>query len=156
MRAIAVQVDQVSGVGTLINPGDYVDMLVGFTGNNFPVVTINPTDQSITQIPTQGTSVKLLLQGMQVLCRQLPPPARPRTASPREARRPQSDDLAHRPAGDRDPRGHPQQSEVVKFSQLDGSISLVLRSGQDFPIDPATGVVIPPPGRDHRARPSRS
>ena len=39
----------------------------------------------------------------------------------------------------------PTQAEVIKFSQLDGSISLVLRSGQDFKIDPATGVVIPPP-----------
>ena len=31
-----------------------------------------------------------------------------------------------------------QQAEVIKFAQLDGSISLVLRSPDDF-IDPATG-----------------
>jgi hypothetical protein len=30
-----------------------------------------------------------------------------------------------------------QQAEVIKFAQLDGSISLVLRSAEDF-IDPAT------------------
>ena len=36
----------------------------------------------------------------------------------------------------------PQQVEVIKFAQLDGSISLVLRSPDDF-IDPETGEVIP-------------
>src|SRR6185369_17919658 len=75
LRAIAVQVDQVSGVGTIINTGDYVDMLVGFTGDKFPVVTLNPQDQSISVVSgLNGTSVKLLLEGMQVLGRQLPPP----------------------------------------------------------------------------------
>jgi Flp pilus assembly protein CpaB len=75
MRAISVQVDQVSGVGTVINTGDYVDLLVGFTGDKFPVVTVNPQDQSISVVSgLNGTSVKLLLEGMQVLGRQLPPP----------------------------------------------------------------------------------
>jgi Flp pilus assembly protein CpaB len=37
-----------------------------------------------------------------------------------------------------------QQSEVIKFAQLDGSISLVLRSPDDF-IDPATNQPIPVP-----------
>ena len=40
LRAIAVQTDQVSGVGTVINTGDYIDMLVGFTADKFPVTTI--------------------------------------------------------------------------------------------------------------------
>ncbi len=35
-----------------------------------------------------------------------------------------------------------QQAEVIKFAQLDGSISLVLRSPEDF-IDPATGLPYP-------------
>ena len=30
--AIAVQVDQVSGVGTIIKAGDFVDIINGFTG----------------------------------------------------------------------------------------------------------------------------
>jgi len=50
MRAISVQVDQVSGVGTVINTGDYTDLLVGFTGDKFPVVTVNPQDQSISVV----------------------------------------------------------------------------------------------------------
>ena len=40
--AIAIQVDQVSGVGTLIKAGDYIDMVVALTGDKFPVVTLNP------------------------------------------------------------------------------------------------------------------
>ena len=40
-----------------------------------------------------------------------------------------------------------QQAEVIKFAQLDGSISLILRSVDDF-LDPVTGesipVVVPP------------
>jgi hypothetical protein len=35
-----------------------------------------------------------------------------------------------------------QQSEVIKFGQMDGSISLVLRSGDDFR-DPTTGELLP-------------
>ena len=146
LRAIAVQVDQVSGVGTLINPGDYVDMLVGFTGDKFPLINPNSTDNSIQTLPS-GTSVKLLLQGMQVLCRQLPPPA-----TTQNGQQPQPSGQPNNPTTSLTGQQEivilgvtPQQAEVVKFSQLDGSISLVLRSGQDFPVDPATGVVIQPP-----------
>jgi len=146
-RAIALQVDQVSGVGTLINPGDYVDMLVGFTGDKFPVVTVNPTDQSISAVSgLNGTSVKLLLEGMQVLCRQLPPPAAPQNGQPAPSAAPWTPTTSLNGQQEIVILGvTPTQAEVIKFSQLDGSISLVLRSGQDFPIDPATGLVIQPP-----------
>ena len=154
--AMAVQVDQVSGVGTLINAGDYVDMVVGFTGDKFPVVTLNPTDQSITVVSgLNGTSVKLLLQGMQVLCRQLPPPTAAQTQAQTQTQQNGTG------TGGQSTNGNPQtslvgqqeivilsltpaQAEVVKFAQLDGSISLVLRSAADF-IDPTTGQPIKPP-----------
>jgi hypothetical protein len=72
---MSIQVDQVSGVGTVINTGDYVDVVVGFTGDKFPVVTVNPDDESITVVQgLNGTSVKLLIEGRQVLGRLLPPP----------------------------------------------------------------------------------
>ena len=45
-RAITVEVDQVTGVGTTIKTGDYVDMVVGITGDRFPVITTNPADNS--------------------------------------------------------------------------------------------------------------
>ncbi len=102
--AIAVQVDQVSGVGTLTKAGDYVDMVVALTGDKFPVVTINPIDQSITVV--QGintTSVKLLLQGLQVIGTLSAAAA----GGHRQQRRHDHGhgDVAQRPAADRDPRG---------------------------------------------------
>jgi Flp pilus assembly protein CpaB len=141
---MAVQVDQVSGVGTLTQAGDFVDMVVGFTADKFPVVTVNPDDATITTVAgVNGTSVKALLQGVQVVGTLLPPP-------PADT-------------GTEDPNASPgtgnetvlngqqqivilavttQQSEVIKFGQLDGSISLVLRSGDDFR-DPLTGDLLP-------------
>src|SRR6185436_13919211 len=41
-RAMSVQVDALTGVGTAIQAGDYVDMVVGLAGDAFPVVEINP------------------------------------------------------------------------------------------------------------------
>lgn len=140
MRCISVQVDQVSGVGTLINKGDYVDLLVGFQSGTFPVVTINPDDGSITPVAgLNSTSVKLLLQGMQVVGTLLPPA--PQTEGQQPAQ------------GGTTLTGQqeivilavtPQQAEVIKFAQLDGSISLILRSPKDF-IDPVTRQPITPP-----------
>ena len=130
---MSIQVDQVSGVGTVINTGDYVDVVVGFTGDKFPVVTLNPADDTITVVAgLNGTSVKLLIEGRQVLGRLLPPPA----AAQGEAAAPAN------------PDGTPTsltgqqeivivgvtaaQAEIIKFAQMDGSISLVLRSAKDF------------------------
>ncbi|HEY8847378.1 MAG TPA: Flp pilus assembly protein CpaB [Candidatus Limnocylindrales bacterium] len=151
LRAISVQVDQVSGVGTIINSGDYVDLLVGFTGDKFPVVTVNPTDQTITVVSgLNGTSVKLLLQGMQVLCRQLPPPTAAQAQAPAA-----SPGAGTTGAGTTQTSLNGQQeivilgvtttqAEVIKYSQLDGSISLALRSGKDF-VDANGQPIIPVP-----------
>lgn len=137
--AIAVQVDQVTGVGTLIKAGDYVDMVVGFASDKFPVVTLNPADDSFTVVAgLNGTSVKLLLQGMQVLGTLLPPPDA--SGQPAASGAPGTDLNGQQEmvilAVDA------QGAEVIKFAQLDGSISLVLRSADDF-IDPVTGEAIP-------------
>ena len=92
-----------TGVGTVIKTGDYVDMVVGIRADKFPVITTNPADDSFTVVAgLNGTSVKLLLQGMQVLGTLLPPPTGPR---PLKASAQLSPDGAHRPAGDRRPRG---------------------------------------------------
>jgi Flp pilus assembly protein CpaB len=130
MRAIAVTVDQGSGVGTLIRTGDYVDLLVGITGDKFPVITVNATDDSFQVVSgINATSVKLLLQGMQVIGTLLPP---------RETAEGQAANAAETGTtltGQQEIvilAVTPQQAEVIKYSQLDGSISLVLRSPQDF------------------------
>jgi Flp pilus assembly protein CpaB len=145
-RAITVQVDQVTGVGTTIKPGDYVDMVVGIRADKFPVITTNPADNSFTVVAgINGTSVKLLLQGMQVLGTLLPPP--PTTAQGQEGQPPPSGQPGTALNGQQEIVAlavDAQQAEVIKFAQLDGDISLILRSTQDF-LDPATGQPIDPP-----------
>lgn len=143
--AMAVQVDQTTGVGTVIKPGDFVDMVVGFTADKFPVVVPPGEDAANDQFTVltgvNGTSVKLLLQGMQVLGTLLPP------APEQQGQQQQQQDQGD---GQTTLTGQqqivilqllPQQAEVIKFAQMDGNISLVLRSADDF-FDPETGAPI--------------
>ena len=147
LRCMAVQVDQVSGVGTVIQTGDYVDMVVGLTGDKFPVITVNPADDSVTVVSgLNSTSVKLLLQGMQVMGTLLPPPpATTDTGTTTESPAP-SGGTSTALNGQQQIvilAVTAQQSEVLKFAQLDGSVSLALRSLADFK-DPVTGELLPP------------
>ena len=129
LRAIAVQVDQTTGVGTLINVGDRVDVVVGITGGDkFPLVVLDPTTESLTGVVGyNSTTVKLVLQNMQVIGT-LVPPAEPAaaggtgTAGPALTGAQQLVILAVTA----------QQAEVIKFAQMDGQITLVLRSPGDF------------------------
>jgi pilus assembly protein CpaB len=140
-RCMAVQVDQVTGVGTLIKTGDYVDMVVGFTGEKFPVIAF--TDQPVPQVlpGINPTSVKLLLQGMQVLGTLLPPPPEQTGGEEQPEQEPgtalnEQQEIVILAVT-------PQQAEVIKFAQLDGSVSLILRSADDF-VDPTTNTPIVP------------
>ena len=143
-RAITVQVDQVTGVGTVIKTGDYVDMVVLLPPEQFPVITANAQDNSFTVVAgLNGTSVKLLLQGMQVLGTLLPPPtaqAAPAegqpSAQPGTALNGQQEIVALEVDA--------QMAEVIKFAQVAGNISLILRSADDF-IDPTTGLPLETP-----------
>ena len=147
LRCMAVQVDQVSGVGTVIKTGDYVDMVIGIAADKFPVITLNPTDNSVQVLAgLNNTSVKLLLQGLQVMGTLLPPAAPPANSGTASA------PPASTGGGPTTLNGQSQivilavtaqQSEVVKFAQLDGSVTLALRSIDDF-VDPATGQPLPP------------
>ena len=126
-RAMSVMVDQVSGVGTLIKTGDFVDMLIRM---DIKPVVVNEDGTSATAIDAiDGDTSKLLLQGMQVLGTLLPPPpaaAGGATPQPGTAltERQELVILAVTPA----------QAEVVKWAQNDAqvSMSLVLRSPDDF------------------------
>jgi Flp pilus assembly protein CpaB len=147
LRCMAVQVDQVSGVGTVIKTGDYVDMVIGIAADKFPVITVNPSDDSIQVLAgLNNTSVKLLLQGLQVMGTLLPPAAPPANSGTASA------PPASTGGGPTTLNGQSQivilavtaqQAEVVKFAQLDGSVTLALRSVDDF-VDPATGQPLPP------------
>ncbi|HET7494293.1 MAG TPA: Flp pilus assembly protein CpaB [Candidatus Limnocylindrales bacterium] len=147
-RAITVQVDQVTGVGTVIKTGDYVDMVVAIPKDNFPVVAVNPTARSYSILYQEGTgiygtSVKVLLQGMQVLGTLLPPP----TTTTQDQQQQGAQPSAQPGKAHNGPQEivalavDAQQAEVIKFAQMlnrEDAISLILRSPDDF-IDPATG-----------------
>jgi len=138
-RAFGLQVDQVTGVGTLIKPGDYVDVVIGL---KFQVVTINPDDQSITVVEAvDGQSVKLILQNLQVIATLLPPAPAPAqgaaAATPGTALTGQQELVIVAATA--------EQIEVLKFIQLDANVSLVLRSTADYQErDPVTNEVILP------------
>lgn len=146
MRCMSVQVDQVSGVGTTIKTGDYVDMIVGLTADKFPVITVNPADDSITSVSgLNSTSVKVLLQGLQVMGTLLPPVAADTTA-PAPSGAPTTGGASVALNGQQEIvilAASAQQAEVLKFAQMDGNVTLALRAPADF-IDPTTGLPVPP------------
>ncbi len=145
--AMAVQVDQVTGVGTIIKAGDYVDLVTGITGTDKVPLVVSPTIRpgggggNATPAPRGGfapevlpynpTTVKTLIQGVQVLGTLLPPPS---SSSNGNAQ-------ASPGAGTETSLNGQQQIvvlsvtsqdvEVIKFAQIDGNISLVLRSTVD-------------------------
>jgi Flp pilus assembly protein CpaB len=165
-RAQAVQVDQVSGVGTLVNVGDRVDAVVGIgaqglgdggttqCGAKFPalVVDTSGTTDTVAPLPDVGStlSVKLLLQNMQVVSTLLPPidtttnpQASPGTVTGTNLNGQKEIVIL---------AVTPQQSEVIKYAQVEGCISLVLRSPKDYvddagnaiepALDPTTGIIL--------------
>ena len=142
-RAMSVQVDQVSGVGTLIKPGDRVDVVIGIAGaDKFPVVTTDPTTNQIQVVPgLNATSVKAIIQNLEVVGTLLPPP--PDQGTTTEETDPNAPSL----------NGQAQivilsvsaqEAEVLRFGQIDGTITLVLRSpdDKDAPNDETTGITL--------------
>ena len=134
LRAIAVPLDQVTAVGYLVQPGDFVDVLLALEdldGLN-PVVIPNPraltpgVDGAPSGEPymlldqyVNNTSVKVLVQNVQVLATQAP------TVEEGTSR------AANEPAFVAVLAVTPQQAELVRFAQLDGHVSLVLRAPGD-------------------------
>jgi Flp pilus assembly protein CpaB len=156
LRAIAVTIDQSTGVGTLINVGDRVDLLIGFTGDKVPQITVDTTTHLIIQVNGfNPTTTKLLLQNMQVIGAILPPPPATTAAGGASGASGASSVPATTLTGSSELvilAVTPQQAEVIKFAQIDGQISLVLRSPKDFrdadglvvtpPVDQTTGIVL--------------
>jgi Flp pilus assembly protein CpaB len=152
LRAIAVRVDQTSGVGTVIKTGDYVDSLIALTEEQFSSVTADPANPPdgviITNPGPKGATVKLILQGMQVLGTLLPPVAPPPAnadgtpaapAAPGTVLNEQQEIVILAVTA--------QQAEVIRYGQTMANplitLSLVLRSPDDF-IDPETGDPLTP------------
>jgi pilus assembly protein CpaB len=127
--AMSIAVDQVSGVGTLVKPGDHVDVVVGITGaDKFPVVTTNPKTDEVTPVAgLNSTSVKAIIQNAVVVGTLLPPPPAETGTETGTGAAPalngQSQIVILAVTA--------QQAEVLRFAQMDGSLTLVLRSPED-------------------------
>jgi Flp pilus assembly protein CpaB len=144
-RAMAIQVDQVGGVGSLIQAGDHVDVVLALeeTDAKFPVVGSGCAPSGPPPLLDQcinSTSVKVLVQDSKVLGTILPPlPAdkalqQAVSGSPTLTGLPVIVILQLRP----------QEVELVRFAQLDGNITLVLRAIADAGAAPAdtTGITL--------------
>jgi len=138
LRAVAVPLDRVDSVGALLQPGDWVDVLLSIQdldGVN-PIVLENPNG---FQVGLDGTvtapyyaidefmnnsTVKVVVQKVQVLAA-LPPQATDGTDPAADPSEIQPDVVAVLAVT-------PQQAEVIRFAQLDGHVSLALRSPADY------------------------
>jgi Flp pilus assembly protein CpaB len=129
---MSVQVDQVTGVGTIAGRLRRHGRRV--PGERVLVVTVNPMTTR-SPWPHQRDHRQGALQGW---------------CSARCSRRRRTPDRGHPTDGPstvlnasrRSCPSAPQQSEVIKFAQLDGNLSLILRSSKDFqdPNDPKVQV----------------
>ena len=154
-RAIAVQVDQNSGVGTLIQPGDRVDMLLGIKIQTYvPPPGGGPASSQLPQ-PVPGgpqLSVKDILQNLEVLGT-LTPPVTTTTTGQQQTQPQASPGAAVGLTGQQMIvilAVTAQQAEVIKYAQVnaadnaDTPISLILRAPADAsaPPDKTSGIVL--------------
>jgi pilus assembly protein CpaB len=145
LRAVAVQVDQITGVGTLVQPGDRVDVIlaVSDTDTKFPQVyekaRPEQNELEVGKIPNDmynGTTVKVVVQNAQVLGTLLPPP----DAAAAQGSNQQGENGQTTNEQGTALTGQKmivilavtaQQAEIVRFTQLDGNLSLALRAPED-------------------------
>jgi pilus assembly protein CpaB len=138
--ALAVNVDPVAGVGSLIQTGDHVDVILTMRDEDSrnPVVYPSTTDPELERAKLEddilnNTTVKVLVQNIQVVGTLSTAPADPS-------------------GGAATPLGAmlvilsltPQQVELVRFAQTDGNLVLTLRSPKDAEAEDAstTGITL--------------
>jgi pilus assembly protein CpaB len=132
--ALAVSVDPVAGVGSLIQTGDHVDVILTMRDEDSrnPVVYPSTTDPELKRAKLEddilnNTTVKVLVQNIQVVGTLSTAPADPNGSTTT-------------------PLGTmlvilsltPQQVELVRFAQTDGNLVLTLRSPKDADVADAT------------------
>lgn len=130
LRGIAVSLDQVDGIGYLVEPGDYVDVVLTMTADN-PIAVANPKYPAESDEPLvlldgwlNNTSVKVLVQNVQVIAT-----IDPRVADPTDSNTINA--AAIEPMLVAVLAVTPQQAEMVRFAQITGGVSLILRSPDD-------------------------
>ncbi len=166
-RAMSVQVDQITGVGTLVQTGDHVDVIIGFggttygaqpvpesCGTSFRETVVDPKTQLTTEVPSTGASVKMVVQNAKVVGTLLPPPPAAVAATAGASAAPASGTSLNGQQEIVVLSVTAQQAEVIRYGQIDGCLSLVLRSPKDYvdastppnpvvpPLDATTGVIL--------------
>lgn len=149
LRAIAVPLTKVDSVSALLAPGDRVDVLISMRETDAlnPQVLANPNyghttvDGTVDTTPyisidefVNSTTVKVVVQNVQVLAVNV------RSTDPNNA----NTTVAVEPDVVVVLAVTPQQAEVVRFAQLDGNVSLVLRAPGDAtaPDTTTTGITL--------------
>ena len=165
LRGMAIQVSQVTGVGTLIQNGDHVDVVISLLIQN--VIPDPATKGQVIKVGDPAPSVKLVVQNALVLGTLLPPAPETAQASPTPTPSGPPSGAVQQPTS---LNGQSEmvlvavtanQAEVIRYAQLyadpaaGDNISLVLRSPKDYvqvdasgnPVLDASGnpvIVVPP------------
>jgi pilus assembly protein CpaB len=143
-RAFAIQVNELTGVGNLVDVGDNIDLIISLSGGAFPVVQVLD-DGSVTVVAgINPLSVKLplLLQDVQiigVIAQAAPAPAEGTEGQPAPSAAPVISGaskiliLSVTPA----------QAEVLLFARTSGTLDVILRSPEDAGLTvETTGVIL--------------
>jgi pilus assembly protein CpaB len=143
-RAFAIQVNELTGVGNLVDVGDNIDLIISLSGGAFPVVQVLD-DGSVTVVAgINPLSVKLplLLQDVQiigVIAQAAPAPVEGAEGQPAESAAPVISGaskilvLSVTPA----------QAEVLLFARTSGTLDVILRSPADAGLTvETTGVIL--------------
>lgn len=156
LRAMAVQVDQVTGVGTLIHTGDSVDVIVSIA---IQLTGPDPANKAnVVSLGVPQTSVKLILQNLTVIGTELPPPVANSAAAPAPTPGPSGEIVTPQQPGT-NLTGQNEvlivavtanQAEVIRWAQLGDAaggaqdrgttaIAVILRSPKDYTAVDASG-----------------
>ena len=132
-RAFAISVNQLTGVGNLLDVGDYLDVAISLRGDAFPVVQVL-ADGSVTVVAgINPLSVKLpvLLQDVQIIGTIDPPPV----VAPAAQEGQPAPSTAPQVALDQTKllilAVTPAQAEILLFARTSGVLDAILRSPAD-------------------------
>ncbi len=75
MVAVSMQVDQMTGVGTLIVPGDHVDIILSVYSDQIALTGTDPNKIAITLAGGSHPTTKMIIQDRKVIATLLPPVA---------------------------------------------------------------------------------
>ena len=131
-RAMTISVNEMTGVGNLVDVGDTVDLLISLRGDAFPVVQIlsDGTVAVVAGINPLSVKLPLLLQDVQIIGAIEPPPAAPAQGAEGQ------------PAPSTGPAitgltkilvlaVTPAQAEVLLYARTAGTLDVILRAPAD-------------------------